>query len=360
MMKKLLFMLIAVIPLGTKMPYLLSAWRNSRLDQWDWIFYLAAIPALLYAGRKKMEVKFDLRALFLLVPMLALALGTALHRVNALGVAASAVLIFSVCWLVYSWRAACALLPGTMILLLGTPSSSYAFSLLLMCPVWLAWTVKFLLAGVSVIWQVCNERFNWQIRMGTLFFVAAMAGSGFLLLHSKELYFEGRSFIPEFSGHVADFWGRSIEPDENTKRFFVTSTVRQYRYTRGDTDVSVLAVKCGNDIHEIHPASHCLRTSFWTINSEKSLYLQDDFAVTEIEAEKGANRFLIWVWYSSDTFSTPGFLGFRRHFRSDGNYFTCQLSTRIDKDTEQSRKVLRQFIGALNHRTTVKVKEMKP
>ena len=359
-MKKLLFLIVSVIPLALQMPYLASAWRNSRLDQWDWIFYLLAIPAILYAARKKVEIKWDLRALFLLILMLGLALGTPFHRVNALGVAASAVLIFAVCWLVCSWRMAAALLPGTMIMLLGTPSSSYVLSVLLMCPVWMAWTVKFLLAAAGIVWLVCNERFNWQLKMGTIFFVAAMVGSGFLLLHSKELYFEGRSFVPEFTGHVAEFWGRSIEPDDNTKRFFVTSTVRQYRYTKNNVDVSVLAVKCGKDIHEIHPASHCLRTSFWNIIAEKSLYLQNDFAVTEIEAEKGANRFLIWVWYSSDAFSTPGFLGFRRHFRSEGNYYTYQVSTRIQNDTEQSRTELRNFIRALKNRSETVKKEQRP
>ena len=58
---------------------------------------------------------------------------------------------------------------------------------------------------------------------------------------------------------------------------------------KDDTDM-VLAVKCGGDIHEIHPASHCLRTSSWVVNSEKILYLQDNVAVTEIDAAKGTGK----------------------------------------------------------------------
>ena len=135
----------------------------------------------------------------------------------------------------------------------------------------------------------------------------------------------------------------------NTKRFFATSTVKQYRYTKGNTDISVLAVKCGNDIHEIHPASHCLRTSFWTVTSEKILYLQDNLAVTEIEAHKYSKHYLIWVWYSGDDFSTPGFLGFRRHFRSSGNFYTYQISTLIQENSVQSRKILQQFVDSLKH-----------
>ena len=167
-------------------------------------------------------------------------------------------------------------------------------------------------------------------------------------MHTRELYFEGKSFIPDFPTHGGDFWGRRIQPDENTRRFFATSTVRQYRYTRNNSDISVLAVKCGSDIHEIHPASHCLRTSMWTVNSEKTVSLQENFAVTEIDAQKGSVRMLVWVWYSSDEFSTPGFLGFRRHFKPGGNYYTYQVSVLVyNNSIEQSRSELQNFIRLL-------------
>ena len=359
-MKRLIFLSISAIPLVWQLPYLFTAWRGSRLDQWDWIFYILTVPAVLLGCRKVKPGNFEWSALTLLIPALAAALLTPYHKVNALSVAGGCVVIFAAVWLIYSWQFACRILPAAVILLSGTPSSSYAVSLLLMCPVYMAWAVKFLLAAGCFVWIICNERFLLQIRKGTLCFIAALGCSGFLLLHSREIYFEGKEFIPEFTGHVGEFWGRSIEPDENTKRFFVTGIVRQFRYNRNDTDVSVLAVKCGKDIHEIHPASHCLRTGFWTINSEKIFYLQDDFAVTEIDAEKGSSRFLMWVWYSGDEISTPGFLGFRRHFKSGGNYYTYQISTPIHKDSEQSRAVLRQFLRSLKNRSDSGMREVEP
>ena len=347
MMKKIFLLFISAIPLILQMPYLFSAWSQSRLDQWDWIFYILTIPAAVYAVREEKIAKCDWWAFCLLIPSAILASGTKLHHINALGVASAVILIFAAIWLIASWRFACRILPAAVILLLGTPSSSYALSLLLMSPVWMAWSIKFLLAILSFIWIYCNKRFDWQIKKGTMCFIPAIIGSAFLLLHSKEIYFEGKSFIPEFTGNIGSFWGRSIEPDENTKRFFVSGTVRQFRYTADDTDISVLAVKCGTDIHEIHPASHCLRTGLWTIHSEKILYLQNDFAVTEIDAEKGVNRLLMWVWYSGEDFSTPGFIGFRRRFRSSGNYYTYQISIPANQDIEKSRKELQQFIQFL-------------
>ena len=347
-MKKIIFLLISAIPLCMHSPYLVQAWSSSRLDKLDWLFYLLSIPAAVWAVRKEKSGKEDHYALFLLLPMLFLTITTPFHQINAVGVASAVLMIFAAVWLLYSWQFAYRIIPAALILLLGTPSSSYQLSLLLMCPVAMAWAVKFLAVVLCFIWIYCNRRFGWLVKKGTFFFIAAVGCSCFLLVHTKEIYFEGESFIPEFPVHVGEFWGRRIQPDENTLRFFVTGKVEQYRYTGNDTDISVLAVRCGDDIHEIHPASHCLRTSQWTVISEKILYLQDNFAVTEIDAEKGSFRCLVWVWYSSEDFSTPGFLGFRRHFRKGGNYYTYQISIPVyDDDVEKSRDGLEKFIRLL-------------
>ena len=346
-MSKIIFILLAFMPLCWHSPYLLQAWRSSRLDQWDWIFYLATVPAAIWAMRKEKFGKCDFYALFLLIPMLCLTFGERFHHINALLIISAVGIIFSAVWMMGAWTAAYRILPASVILLLGTPSSSYQLSLLLMCPVYLAWAVKFLLAVLCFGWIWYNKRSGTVIRRGTLCFLAAVAVSALLLLHSKELYFEGRSFIPAFPAQCGELWGRNIHPDANTKRFFATSSVQQYRYTKNNVDISVLAVKCGRDIHEIHPASHCLRTSMWTVYSENILYLQDNFAVTEIEAKKGTNHILVWVWFSSENFSTPGFLGFRRHFKPGGNYYTYQVSIPLSGTVENTRDELKKFMQAL-------------
>ena len=123
--------------------------------------------------------------------------------------------------------------------------------------------------------------------------------------------------------------------------------MQQYRYTKSDAEIAVLAVQCGKNIHEIHPASHCLRTGQWTVYDEKILYLLDNLAVTEIDAQKGPNRILVWVWYSSEKFSTPGFLGFRRHFKPGEKYYTYQVSVPINGNVEASRNELKRFVLAL-------------
>ena len=346
-MIKILLILASFLPMLIHSPYLYQAWTGSRHDHWDWIFYLISIPAAVWAIHKQKFGKYDLYALLTLVPSLLLTSFVQLHNINALAAASAVGVVFSAVWLLGSWQLAYRILPVAVILLLGTPSSSYQLSLLMMCPVAAAWGVKFIAAVLCLLWIWYTKRSSYVIKRGTLFFVTAVAATGFVLLHSKELYFEGTSFIPDFTAHCGEFWGRRIQPDENTKRFFATSTVRQYRYTKNDTDISVLAVKCGKNIHEIHPASHCLRTSMWQVHSENTVYLQDEFAVTQIEASKGASRILVWVWYSSEKFSTPGFLGFRRHFSPGGNYYTYQLSIPLNGDAESRSGELRKFVQAL-------------
>ncbi len=347
MILKIVLLLLSAVPLGLQIPYFCQAWSSSRLDQWDWIYYLLGTAAVILTCRKEKMGRYDFTAVFMYLPMLFLALAGDLHNVNALAVAASLGVLYAAIWGVGSWHLSCRLLPASLIFLSGTPSSSYHISLLLNCPVYAAWLIKFgfALGCFGFIYPV--KRFNIEFKKGSVFFCAALLATAFLLLHTKELYFCGKSFIPEFQLRAGEFAGRNIEPDENTKRFFVTGKVKQYRYTKDNYDISVLAVKCGSNIHEIHPASHCLRTSKWTINSEKILYLQDNFAVTEIEAEKGASHYLVWVFFSSDEFSTPSFLGFRRKFRKNGNYFTYQISVPVYGNIGQSRSILQKFVNSL-------------
>ena len=328
-------------------PYLFQAWRSSRLDTWDWIFYLLAIPALIWAKQGNDCQKRDWRALFATVPALILILTKDFHQINALSVLGSVFFVWSATFLAGGWDFAYRLLPGFLLLALGTPSSSYRMAQLLSLSTEMAMLVKGLLALGCFIWIWINRRWGKTVKAQTILFAGAALLTCAVLVHAEELYFSGDSCIPVFPTHTGKFYGREITPNDNTKRFFATSRVRQYRYLADDQEISVLAVKCGKNIHEIHPASHCLRTSRWVVSDEKIYSLRPGFAVTEIDAARNGIRALIWVWYSNDEFSTPGFLGFRRRFRPDGNYHTFQISVPIVKDIDTARKFLQEFVSVL-------------
>ena len=346
-MKKYILILLSFACFIPSAPYLWEAWRSSRLDGWDWIFYLLTIPAVCCAIHKNPCGKWDYRAIGVAVLALIMVLARNVHHINALCVIGSGLFVWSAAWGVGGWNFAYRLLPCLLLLLLGTPSSSYRLAQLFSLSTAAAMMLKGLAAAGCFGWIYANRRLGQVVKGEAILFTGAVLFTGALLLHADELYFSGKSYIPAFPNQAEQFFGRSIEPDRDTRKFFATSTVRQFRYIADDQEIAVLAVKCGNDVHEIHPASHCLRTSRWVVTSEKIYSLRRDFAVTEIVAHKGGLRSLIWVWYSNDQFSTPGFLGFRRRFRPNGNFHTFQISIPVTKDIETARKALSDFVSVL-------------
>ena len=156
---------------------------------------------------------------------------------------------------------------------------------------------------------------------------------------------------------------KEIEQLEETQEPEVSPQKRDYEeellsIIRSDLSSSEIREKLtdyhDNDIASVFgELSEVERKKLYRILSDDEIsdifsYLEnvEDY-ITEIDAEKGVNRLLMWVWYSGEDFSTPGFIGFRRRFRSSGNYYTYQISIPADQDIEKSRKELQQFIQFL-------------
>ena len=246
-MKKRFFLLALSLPvLIINVPYLVSAWKSSRLDHYDWIFYMLGVAVIVWMWKKHTPEKLDLHALFAAVPALLLVVFKSYHQINALSVAGGVVFIWSLTYLTCGWKFAFRLLPGFIICLLGTPSSSYRMAQVLTVSTTLAMGIK---VALSFLCIVCTL-FRKIPKPGTVLFVSAQLVSILFLCHAREIYFTGCSFIPTFPAVTGNFYGRAIEPDANTRRFFATSQVAQYRYITGNQEISVLAVKCGKDVHE--------------------------------------------------------------------------------------------------------------
>ena len=94
-MIKAIITFVSFLPLIFHSPYLIQAWTGSRLDHWDWIFYLAAVPAAIWAVYKEKGGKCDFYALFTLIPSIFLALLPSLHNINAIAIIAAVGVIFS-------------------------------------------------------------------------------------------------------------------------------------------------------------------------------------------------------------------------------------------------------------------------
>ena len=83
-MIKAIITFVSFLPLIFHSPYLMQAWTGSRLDHWDWIFYLTAVPAAVFAMYKGKSGKCDFYALFTLIPSLLLTALPSLHDINAI------------------------------------------------------------------------------------------------------------------------------------------------------------------------------------------------------------------------------------------------------------------------------------
>ena len=161
------------------------------------------------------------------------------------------------------------------------------------------------------------------------------------------------AFVPDFTPRSQPgMMGREMQPSPAFTRFFRTSEARQFGYADVSNNVSVLSVKIGGDIHEIHPATHCLRTGGWRIVSEKVVPVKHPAGgvldVDEALVDSINGRMLVWIWYSSDKVSTGSFLHFRSMYSPEGHWRTYQVVTSAaggDEGIADARRRLQRFIA---------------
>ena len=137
------------------------------------------------------------------------------------------------------------------------------------------------------------------------------------------------------------------------RRFFRTGEARQFAYANASNAVSVLSVKVGKDIHEIHPATHCLRSGGWFVESDGPRRVElpgraAPFQVTEAIVQKGGMRALVWIWYSTDKLSVGSFLRFRQLYSRNEAWHGFQVMTSLgleDQSLVRKRQELAAFLA---------------
>ena len=306
---KMVLLAVATLPFAMKVVYLNRAWVSSPVDRariglWGTAALFVTVVALLAKLVKRFPTEKTLRESRAMkaLPMALIMYGVGLLLdLNAVQLVASVGILWTTAWALYGRVSGLMLAPAALCAVLAVPGSSY----------WLS--------------KASNE------------FVAPVMPA----------------YTPVFKYNTQEgFLGREVPPNASFKRFFRTSEAHQFRYASLSNEVSVLAVQVGVDIHEIHPATHCLRSSGWSILSE-DLYdvvlpgREKPLSVTEafVQGKGGVNR-LMWVWYSSDEKSTGSFIRFRRMFSKDVPWRTYQLTTVVTgpESVAAAREVLANFL----------------
>lgn len=342
------------VPFLLNIPYMCNAWRYSPLDRWDWTFLVLFLVNGSFQLGKVYSFRKDKLDLFALAPLGLFAalmlLGKFRYDINALVIMGAVGFWWSSFWFLFGWRSAYCLIGSFLILALGCTSTTNWISYILKVQSSTALTAKFIAAGSLVIWDSFNRRL--VVRRGTLCFLLVLAGGLVLLLQSKDMNIRSRPFLLEFVQlHFQDYLGRKQDVDNATRRFFAQSKVEQYSFANDVTSFGVLAVECGNDIHEIHPASHCLRTTGAVIQGEYPVEYDihgTTITVNEIQALTGNGLELVVVWYSNEDFSTSNFLGFRRAWKPKKKWMTYQISTPVgNQSITVSQKRMAAFLNAI-------------
>ena len=304
---RLSLLALAAIPLAVKAPYLWRAWTSSPIDHDHLKFYgtlslAAVIVAVALLRRLRVPAKPHspiLPAMALVVALGLFAFGV-VREVNAIQLISGVGILWATGWLLFGHFAAGVFAPAAVFAILAVPGTLY-------------WMRN---ATTTIASAPCEP------------------------------------FAPTFSpDSQAGMLGREMPPSPDVLRLFRTGTARQFIYASPSNCVTVLAVAVGDDIHEIHPATHCMRSGGWKVLSERLLRTRHpmggELEVDEAVAESFDGRMLVWIWYSSDEASTGSFLQFRRLYSAKSRWHTYQMATALGDapDAVQSaRERLRQFL----------------
>ena len=357
--KRMLICLVCSFPWLLMLPYMINSWRNTPLDHQNWIFVLVFL--VLVVGRlflRKLVISDDgadiitLAAFIVSVGILALAWAFSVHF---LGIVGGICLFWSGIRLALGRTNAKQLSFACIILFLATPSTNYLLGSLCGIESGDALLAKYILTVIC--FGLACIRIPVHLEL-TAFIIGLVAA--FILYH--ELTHITRRYAvlkPNFGAlsMTHRYMGRVIEPDEGMRRFFRHSDVKNYHFADNQRNYGVLEVHCGKNIHEIHPASHCLRCGGATILVEHQRIINlrgCNYAVQEIIVEKNGHRELVYVWYSTDEFSVASFLSFRKFWSSSVSWYSWQVQTVLSDTPEDDKEQLRQFIEAFLPRPNVK------
>ena len=357
--KRLVLAVLGGIPFFLTLPYTFHSWRISPMDSPNWIFHLGflllavcAVPVVKDSAKERVD-NVPLAALFA-ISFLLMFLGAAFVRqIRMVQILAAMGFWWSCVWMFCGWRGAWAALPAFAVLSLGCTSSTF-----LLCNHYLIQpqTALFLKIGAAVLCAaICAVIIltDYVMKYGTLFFFLAAALIIFCVLNLPNDVKPVPPFRPDLTDAPAGFTIAEPPLTEDTIRFFEGAEVNQYRITDDVFQCSFLEVKCGDDIHKIHPASHCLRSAGAVIQSESvvthTLPDGQELSVTEIRSKLRGTPILTFVWYTGPEETLGSYFWFRSRWSPSEQWYSYQAVTEIyDGNEDDARRFLLDLLSRLN------------
>lgn len=345
---------LAGIPFFCTLPYTVNSWKTSPMDGRNWIFLLAfllvaacGVPAVKDSAK---QGKADWFALLAAAATAALYVAGIMKQIHMVRILAGTWFWWTGIWFFCGWKAAWATIPAFGVLSLGCTSTTF-----LLCNRFLVQprTALFLKLGAAALCAaVCAVLMLTDYVMKREVFWFLLAAGAILAgtVVSRGDAKTAAAFRPVLTASVEGFTTKEIPLSEDSIRFFEGATVHQYSVSDGLFQASILEVKCGDDIHKIHPASHCLRSGGAEILSETVvMHTMPDgrsLPVTEIRSKLRGTPILTFVWYTGPEETVGSFYTFRRKWSPERQWFSYQVVTEVyERNEDAARKFLLNLLS---------------
>lgn len=337
--------ILAGIPFFCTLPYSVQSWRTSPMDRPNWIFFLVflltaacGIPA---AKKSAERSRLDWFALLAMAAAAVLYGAGFVRQIHMIQILAGTWFWWAGVWFFCGWAGAWTMLPAFAMLSLGCTSTTFLLCNQLLIQPLTALFLKFavvvlcaaILAAIILTDFVMKREVFW-------FLLAAVA-----ILAGSVVSRGGKTappFRPDLSAAPTGLTVTESPLTEDTRRFFEGAEVHQYAITDGVFQCIILEVKCGSNIHKIHPASHCLRSGGAEILSESVvMHAMPDgrnLPVTEIRSKIRGIPALTFVWYTGPNETTGSFFAFRRKWSPADQWFSYQIVTEIYDGNEAAAR----------------------
>ena len=319
------------------------------MDRLNWIFFLAfLLTAACAAPAVKDSAKQNRTDWFALLAMAAAAVvyaGGIAKQIYMIRILAGTWFWWTGVWLFCGWNAAWTMIPAFGVLSLGCTSTTF-----LLCNHFLIrpQTALFLKLGATLLcatFCAVLSLTGYVMKREVFWFLLVAAAILTGTLTSRDTTKSAAPFRPDLTATAEGLRISETPLSENTVRFFEGAEAHQYAVTDGVFYCNILEVKCGDDIHKIHPASHCIRSGGAEIQSESVIMhtLPDgrSLPVTEIRSRIRNTPALTFVWYTGPTETIGSFYAFRRKWSPSDQWFSYQAVTEIyDGNEDAARKFL--------------------
>jgi len=351
--KRLVLALLAGIPFFLTLQYTFHSWRITPVDRPNWIFLLAflllvacAVPVIKDSVKELKRSNAccgNAVALLFAFAFFGIYLGaTFVRQINILRILSGMAFWWSCIWIIYGWRGAWALLPAFAALSLGCPSLTF-----LMCNHFLIQlqTAFYLKIGAVLLCAAACAAImltDYVMKYGTFCFLCSAALIIFCVLNLPNDVKPSPPFRPDLTARPEGITVTEIPLKEDAIRFFEGLEVHQYNISDGIFHCNFLEVKCSDDIHKIHPASHCLRSNGAVIQSESVVqHVMPDgreLSVTEIRSTLRGIPILTFVWYTGPKETLGSYFRFRSNWSSSAQWYSYQAVTEIYDGNEDAAR----------------------